>query len=131
MSHLGELLSAHLDDEVTPEERTRIEAHLAGCSECSRELEDLDAARSAIRTLPLLDPPRGLVPRPAARAPWLRRRWVAAAGAIAAGALAVGLVTAPGERGPVFDMDTIADQHTARQVVDPGISTIRGPLGGP
>jgi len=35
-------------------------------------------------------------------------------------------VFAPGESESTFDLDALRDQHTARLVVDPGISTVRG-----
>ncbi|HIC94068.1 MAG TPA: hypothetical protein EYP09_07450, partial [Anaerolineae bacterium] len=43
-----ELLVAYLDGEVTPSERTLIQAHLAGCDACQRELAALSAARSRV-----------------------------------------------------------------------------------
>lgn len=37
--HVGhEELMRYMDDELSPAERERIEAHLAGCTECGREL---------------------------------------------------------------------------------------------
>lgn len=125
MTHLEGLLSAHLDGEVSPTEADRIERHLASCEECRLELEAVARARSVVRSLPSLDPPGGMVP-PLRR----RARWVWAASGIAAAALAIGLVWAPGEPTPQMDLDVLADRHTARVIVDPGISAIRGPTGG-
>jgi anti-sigma factor RsiW len=44
-----DLLAAYLDDEATSEERVQIEAHLAGCRDCRRELEALRTEQSALR----------------------------------------------------------------------------------
>jgi len=45
---VSELLVAYLDGEVTPSERTLIEAHLAGCDLCGRELAGLSATQSGV-----------------------------------------------------------------------------------
>ena len=131
MRHPGALLSALLDGEVTPDERTAVESHLAGCAACREELEGLAAARSSLRSLPAAEPPSGVLAEPA---PVVRRiapkpiTWAAAAAAAAL--ITVGLAVG-GEQGPVFDLDDFSQQHTARVVVDPGISTLRTPVGGP
>ena len=57
--------------------------------------------------------------------------WAWAASAFAVTALALGLVIAPGQVDSAFDIGTLVDRHMARVVVDPGISTIRGPVNGP
>jgi hypothetical protein len=82
--------------------------------------------RDAVRSLPSLDPPIPLLPA-------LRRRprWIGAAASAAAAVLAVGIVFGPGQQAEVFDLDAIAGQHTVRQAVDPGISTLRGTVGSP
>ncbi len=125
MTHLGDLLSAHLDGELDPAETERVTSHLYECGSCRRELEELSEIRSTVRALPELDAPIPLLP--SVRRP---RPWAAAAASIAAAAVAIGLVVTPAEA-PALDLDSMAGQHAARVVVDPGISTIRGPLGGP
>lgn len=127
MTHLGELLSAHLDGAATAEERSRIEAHLASCGRCTQDLADITAAREAVRALPVLEPPVAI--RPNRR--FVRPSLAWAASGVAAAVLALGLAIAPGDEGPTIDLDTLRDQHTARVVVDPGISTVRGPVGDP
>ena len=52
-----ELISAHLDGELTPEETARLEAHLAQCPQCRALLADLTALHEAM--------PRQEVPPPA------------------------------------------------------------------
>jgi anti-sigma factor RsiW len=44
-----QLLAAYLDNEVTAEERRFIEAHLAVCPECKKELDELAAAQKSLR----------------------------------------------------------------------------------
>ena len=44
------LLLAYLDGEVTPSERTIIQAHLSGCTVCQQELDLLSTARSQVRS---------------------------------------------------------------------------------
>ncbi len=45
---VNELLVAYLDGEVTPSERTLIQAHLAGCAVCRKELAALAATQSHV-----------------------------------------------------------------------------------
>jgi len=61
--HLGELLSAHLDGELTADETAELEAHLAECGDCRAELEATSAVRSALRGAPAVDPPFGFYER--------------------------------------------------------------------
>ena len=132
MNHPGDLLSAYLDGEVSASERAGIDEHLAVCPPCRGELEDLAGARAAVRSLPMLEPPAGILPEPAE--PVVRRlfgrRLAWAAAAVMAGVLGVGLLTG-GSSAPPLDLDTLGDQHTARLVVDPGIATIRAPAEAP
>ncbi len=60
MMHVGELASAYLDGETTQEESSRLVAHLEGCLACQREMDDLHAARSLLRSLPILEMPESL-----------------------------------------------------------------------
>lgn len=46
---ISELLTAYLDNEVTPEEREQIQAHLSACPHCREELEVLAATQSQLR----------------------------------------------------------------------------------
>ena len=127
MTHLGDLLSAHLDGEATSEERGVIDAHLAGCATCRDELVAISLARDAVRALPMLADP--VAAKPVRRLFRPALAW--AVSGVAAAALALGLVIAPGDEAATIDLGTLGDQHTARVVVDPGISTVRGPVGEP
>ena len=91
--HLGELLSAHLDGELTGDELGMLNGHLPGCELCQTELAALHGARSALRSLPLLEAPDLGVPEIKAPViPLHRVRRVAAVAAVAFVAFA-GLAT--------------------------------------
>lgn len=55
--HLSEQLSAYLDGELATLEMPAVMTHLDTCSDCRRELADLDRSRTAVRALPGLEPP--------------------------------------------------------------------------
>ncbi len=46
---IGQFLNAYLDGEVTPKDRTKIEAHLAVCPHCREQLQELTATRDRFR----------------------------------------------------------------------------------
>lgn len=96
--HVDSELSAYLDGELAPAERTRVDAHLAGCERCSRRLAELRATASLVSALPAPRLSRSLVPR--VTRPWRWLRPVRALSAIATGAfLFAFLVTAIGRSG--------------------------------
>jgi anti-sigma factor RsiW len=112
-SHLDDALSAFLDDELAPAARHEAEAHLAGCAHCRAELEDVAAARRAIRVLPVHGAPRPIVvdaPRPEARRG--RAAWALAAAVAAAVALVL-----PREQDVAPSLPSLADSHAARASV--------------
>jgi len=124
--HLGEMLSAYLDGELTRAEHLDVHQHLDECEQCRQELADLDSARTSVRSLPLLDPPFPLdVPSvvPLAKR---RRRSVAAWVGAAAAVLLVGVVVVRDvSTEPPVDVATVLEQHTARVSVDPGLPAFR------
>jgi hypothetical protein len=89
VTHSGDLLSAYLDDELDLDTRSQVAAHLEACAECRTELTDVQSAAVAIRSLPALEPPPGLVPTPA---PWRRRRRLQAFGAAGVGVAALAAI---------------------------------------
>lgn len=108
------LISAERDGSLSADERTALEAHVAGCSECSRAREALTAAAAAWRTTDrAVSAPdverawqdirreiragRPRETRPAG-AWWMRALW---AGVPAVGAAAVALVVFTGRPKPV------------------------------
>lgn len=54
------LLSSYLDEELDPESNSHVEAHLEICGYCRAVLEELRQVKSALRSLPVLEPPPGL-----------------------------------------------------------------------
>ena len=66
--HEEERLSAFLDDELGDDDALRVTRHLAACDRCLGELEELRSTRSALRGLPLVDPPPVLFERVATAA---------------------------------------------------------------
>jgi anti-sigma factor RsiW len=129
--HPRELISAHLDGELDPVAEARVAAHLESCPACAAELEDVAAARQSIRSLP--EPPGAAGALAGARrgSRGVRRWAVAVTAAAATAALAGAVALGPGVADAPFDLDALVEQHTARVVLDPGISTLRGPMGGP
>lgn len=114
-SHLSEELSAYLDGELTTAEIPAVTGHLDSCSDCRRELADLDRSRIAVRALPGVEPPAFLDVERHKRA-GKRRRWVPAA--MVGGAAAVALVVTLGTSGDgtapaAVDMAEFQARHTA------------------
>lgn len=63
MKHPEADLSAYLDGALSPEEATRVAAHLATCPACRAVVEDLRAVRTLIRSAPEPDPDPGALAR--------------------------------------------------------------------
>lgn len=59
--HPGDLLSAWLDGELAPPEAAAVAAHVDACAACTGERDAVAAARSALRGLPLLAAPPGVL----------------------------------------------------------------------
>ena len=125
MNHVGELASAYLDGETTPKEDSRLVAHLADCDACQREMADLHAARSVVRSLPVLELPEsirvdlGLSPdvvpfrsRPAA--------WVGTAAAAVMIFVAVATAAAPDSVG--LTLVEVSAQYEQQALVDGGLA---------
>ena len=134
MKHPGDLLSAYLDGELAPEEHRAIATHLDVCDACRSEFAAIASTRASLRSLPLIEPPAILFtnePAITGEVRFLRPVWRWAAAGIAALALTTGLVVGPGTRPVPMDLDTLAERHTARVVVQPGFTTVRTVLEGP
>ena len=120
MTHLGELLSAHLDGELLDHERARVGGHLQECDRCRAELAELASARALVRSLPILEMPVavreavGMAPDPSP----LRRHpgmWVGAAAAAAALVfVGAAIVTAP-------EPQQVSPPELSADLVDRGI----------
>lgn len=119
--HLGELLSAYLDGELSTAEQRQVSDHVVSCAQCRGELHDLDRARIAIRSLPGVDTGQlAQIPAP----PTSRRRRLALAGSVgiaAAVALFVAL-SLGGDPEPAFSLDDLGNHHIARASAEPGFA---------
>jgi anti-sigma factor RsiW len=62
-AHLGDVLSALLDDELSPTEAAAAREHLGRCRSCASELDQVRTARAWVRGLPAVDPPFGFLER--------------------------------------------------------------------
>ena len=96
--HLGEVVSAYLDGELTALERFRAESHLSGCDVCRDALTDMMMVRARLRALPMLELPLDLTRKAIAREPVYRRPPVlvgAAAAAMVAMVMAFAALAAP------------------------------------
>lgn len=95
--HPDELLAEHAEGTLGPEDRSRLEAHLAACQRCRDEVLLARAARQALTGLPEMEPPAGLglaVRRQTRAGPRGARVWrvlapVAAAAVLVAGGIVV------------------------------------------
>jgi anti-sigma factor RsiW len=121
--HLGDRLSAYLDGELVTLEHRRVTNHLVDCADCRAELQELDGARIAVRSLPGVETTM-TSEIPATPIPQRRRRIVAGGiGAAAAAALLVGLAVGGGDE-PVFILDDLATHHVARASAEPGFAVL-------
>ena len=91
--HLGDLISALIDGELTPAEQMAAEAHLTGCPACRADLAVTTSMRALVRALPPVEPSPGFLD---AMVQSHRRRRPAAFVAAAAGiAAVVGMAMTP------------------------------------
>jgi anti-sigma factor RsiW len=134
-THPGEQLSAYLDGQLDTTEHDFVFSHLDFCTDCRLELHELDAARTAIRSLPGLEPPEFLAVHRERidRERWTRRRVVAGGVGIAAAAAIVFATFGPSTQpGGDLDINPFHDQHQARVSVESGINFVPAlaPAGG-
>jgi anti-sigma factor RsiW len=124
MTHPGDLLSAWLDGETTPDEAFAVETHLAGCAACRTELDDLHRARSAVRSLPWLELPDDVVGR--VIVPLRRRRRVIITAAAAAMAGILGIASLLGADRPVpLTVSDLTGRYAARSAADPAVVAVK------
>lgn len=58
--HPDELLAGYVERSLDPDERARVESHLATCDRCREEVELASEAHGALTSLPELEPPAGI-----------------------------------------------------------------------
>jgi anti-sigma factor RsiW len=117
------MISAYLDGELDDRERIDLIKHLAGCGTCSAELEEMQRVRAAVRSLPVLELPVGLVPEADADVVPLRSHkglWAGVAAAVLVIVVTVAaLVTPPADEYP---LDVLNSRFGARSSIDPAFS---------
>lgn len=119
-SHPSSQISAFLDGELSPQEVAALEGHLASCGRCVAELEDVQRVRSAVRSLPVLEVPPGLLidGELAEVVPIRRHRLVwASAAAVVAAVIAVATLLTPPPAG--LNVDDLTSRFGARVSLDP------------
>jgi anti-sigma factor RsiW len=120
MNHAGDLISAYLDGELSRAEIEQLQAHLSSCGRCAAEIQDMQLVRSAVRSLPMLELPAGLVPEADAQVVSLRRNkgfWVGAAAAAVALVIAIAALVTPSS--PSIAIDELNSRYGARASLDP------------
>lgn len=133
--HVGDVISARLDDELDADLLPGIDAHLAACPACAAEHDEVAWARGVVRGLPLVDPPDGVLrptwawPPPAAHRPprpRLRpRQLVAASAAVAAAGVGIlGLVGRTGQAAP--SRPPVASFVSQHSTSSPGPDAVSG-----
>lgn len=125
-THPGEQLSAYLDGQLNTAEHDFVISHLEFCTDCRLELHELDSARTAIRSLPGLDPPEFLSVHleRVRRERWSRRRVVAAGIGIAAAAAVAFSMLTPSQQMIDLDINPLFEQHQARSSVESGFNMV-------
>lgn len=120
MTHAGELISAYLDGELNGEERQRLFDHLSSCGACTVEIEDMQRVRSAIRSLPMMEVPPGLVPEADDEAvPITRNRGFLVGAAAAAVALVIAVAAVLTPAPAALSVDDLNSRFGARVSADP------------
>lgn len=118
MRHSNELVSAYLDGELRGNERRGLLQHLGECGRCSNELLEIQRVRAAVRSLPVMEVPEGLVPL-AEVVPLRRNRgfWASAAAAVVIVVIAIAALVAPPPT--TISADDLNSHFAARVSLDP------------
>lgn len=119
MIHPSEMISAYLDGELHDGELTQLVDHLASCGKCSVELEGLQRVRAAVRALPVLEMPRGIVPEADPVVVPLRRNkglWAGVAAAVVITLIAIAALVTPEPQTSVYELNS---RFGARVSLDP------------
>jgi anti-sigma factor RsiW len=126
--HLGDLLSAMADGELTAADRRAAEAHLATCWQCRTEHEGVIRAQQLVAGLPLLEPPAAVWALMRARS--LRRWPIAWAGVAAAAAAMFGLAAVPNHHRVTPPLTTYVQVHAASASQEPvsGLAPVAVPV---
>jgi anti-sigma factor RsiW len=114
------MISAYLDGELTRGEVSQLRAHLDSCGKCVADMESLQRVRTAVRSLPLIELPPGLLGEAEPVVVPLRRNrgfWVGAAAAGVAVVIAVATMLTP--EPTQLSVDDLNSRFGARVSLDP------------
>jgi anti-sigma factor RsiW len=126
MSHPTESISAYLDGEISGSELEEFVAHVESCGRCARDLEEIQMVRAAVRSLPVLELPPGLVPEADAEVVPIHRHrgvWVGAVAAVLALVVTIAALVTP-EPVPLTTEDLVA-RFGARVSLDPAFGSAK------
>ena len=123
--HLGDLVSAVVDGELTAVEAATARAHLDECAMCRAELRATAQARALVQALPELDPPFGVFERGVRHA--RRPRPFAWAASAAAAAAVVGLFAGSGTEQVEPPVGQFVEVHATSSVNGDPLSNL-GPV---
>jgi anti-sigma factor RsiW len=119
-AHPEELISAYLDGELHGAELQGLLRHLGECGQCSSELEQVQSVRAAVRSLPVLEVPGGLVPELDAEViPLRQRRGLLVGAAAAAVAVVITLASLLSGGQPTISVEDLNSRFAARISLDP------------
>jgi anti-sigma factor RsiW len=120
MKHPAESISAYLDGELHGDELRSLLRHLGQCGQCSSELEQIQSVRAAVRSLPVIEVPEGLIPELDGNVVSIRERrsvWIGAAAAAVAAVIAVATLFSP--EPPTVSVEDLNSRFAARVSLDP------------
>lgn len=120
MRHAGEQISAYLDGELAGDELRQLFRHLGECGPCSEELIEIQSVRAAVRSLPLIEVPPGLVPAAEAEVVPLHRNrgfWVSTAAAVVILVITIAALITPAPA--TISVDELNSRFAARVSLDP------------
>jgi anti-sigma factor RsiW len=118
--HPDELISAYLDGELHGTELHGLLRHLGGCGRCASELDHVQVVRAAVRSLPVLEVPDGLVSALDAEViPFRKRRGLLAGAAAAAVAIVITLASLASDGRPMVSVEDLNSRLAARVSLDP------------
>jgi anti-sigma factor RsiW len=117
--HPSESISAYLDGELHGVELTQLVDHLGACGRCSAEMEDLQRVRAAVRSLPVLELPRGVAPDADPVVVPLRHHkgmWAGVAAAVVIAMIAIAALVTPDPQTSLYELNS---RFGARASLDP------------
>ncbi|NNC92122.1 MAG: zf-HC2 domain-containing protein [Acidimicrobiia bacterium] len=123
--HLGDHLSAHIDNELDPAARAAAEQHLSDCVLCRDELEGVTRVHIRMQGMPMQAVPPEVFDLPAeVFALPARRRALVAAAAVATLVVGIGFGV-NGNQAVPLELNPLVEQHVARASLDPGFNVIQ------